>query len=137
MYKNDPPGRSIFDCGVLAYDYANGVKMSFTQNVFHPRGMPSGGQNLLVYGTKGAVDLMYSTTMYPLERDAKPQVLAAKREQDGDNPHIVAFFESVLKGAPSPADITIGATAALTSIMGHEAMVKQAVVKWSDMGVNL
>ena len=31
LYKNDPPGRTIFDCGVLSYDYANGVKMSFTR----------------------------------------------------------------------------------------------------------
>ena len=35
MYKNDPPGRTIFDCGSLTYEYPNGVKMSFTQNVFH------------------------------------------------------------------------------------------------------
>ena len=40
MYKNDPPGRTIFDCGSLIYRYPNGVMMSFTQNVFHPRSMP-------------------------------------------------------------------------------------------------
>jgi hypothetical protein len=31
----------------------------------------------------------------------------------------------------------IGATAALTSILGHLAMTKERVVEWSEMGVNL
>ena len=58
LYKNDPPGRTIFDCGSLTYEYPKGVKMSFTQNVFHPASMPNGNQYVYVYGTKGAVDLM-------------------------------------------------------------------------------
>ena len=66
LYKNDPPGRNIFDCGILAYDYPNGAKMSFTQNVFHPAGLP-GNQYVYVYGTKGAVDLLPSTNMYSLQ----------------------------------------------------------------------
>jgi len=75
MYKNDPPGRSIFDCGTLSYDYPGGVKMSFTQNVFHPRAMPNGNQYIYVYGTKGAVDLMGSPMLYlPSERQGTPLV---------------------------------------------------------------
>ena len=66
LYRNDPPGRTIFDCGTLSYEYPGGVLMSFTQNVFHPRSMPNGGQYIYVYGTKGAVDLMGTPTMYPI-----------------------------------------------------------------------
>jgi hypothetical protein len=43
----------------------------------------------------------------------------------------------VTQGAKSPADITIGATAALTSILGHEAMTREKIVNWSDLGVEL
>jgi predicted dehydrogenase len=136
MFKNDPPGRTIFDCGILAFDYSNGVKMSFTQNVFHPRGMPNPNQNIYVYGTKGGVDLLYSTMMYPMARDAQPVALAEK-QQEAQHAHITAFYDSITKGTPSPADITIGATAALTAILGHEAMVKEKVVNWSDLGVEL
>jgi predicted dehydrogenase len=136
MYKNDPPGRTIFDCGSLTYEYPNGVKMSFTQNVFHPRGMPNGNQLIYVYGTKGAVDLLSTATMYPLARDSQPSVLAQK-QQENQHAHEAAFYDSITKGARPPADITIGATAALTSILGHEAMVKQAVVSWSDLGVDV
>jgi predicted dehydrogenase len=136
LHKNDPPGRTIFDCGVLCFDYPNGVKLSFTQNVFHARLMPNNNQNLYVFGTKGSVDLLYSTMMYPLERDGKPSALAEK-QQEPPHAHITAFYDCITKGAPSPADITIGATAALTSILGHEAMVRGTVVKWSDLGVDL
>jgi len=136
LYKNQPPGRTIFDCGSITYEYPNGIKMSFTQNVFHPRGLPAGNQYIYVYGTKGAVDLMGSATMYPLERDAQPVVLAEKVEE-ARHGHITALYDAITKGTALPADITVGATAALTAILGHEAMVKQTVVKWSDLGVDV
>ena len=136
LYKNDPPGRTIFDCGILAYDYPNGAKMSFTQSVFHPSGLPNGNQYIYVYGTKGAVDLLPSTNMYPLGPKAPGTPLAVKT-QEAPHAHITAFYDSITKNAPNPADITVGATGALTSIMGHLAMTKQKVVTWEELGVNL
>jgi myo-inositol 2-dehydrogenase/D-chiro-inositol 1-dehydrogenase len=136
LFKNDPPGRTIFDCGSLTFTYPKGVMMSFTQNVFHPRTMPNGNQYIWVYGTKGAVDLLQTATMYPLDRDGHLSVLAEKQQEE-THAHITAFYDCVTKGAKSPADITIGATAALTSILGHEAMTKEKVVTWSDLGVNV
>jgi predicted dehydrogenase len=136
LYKNDPPGRTIFDCGSLTFDYPKGIKMSFTQNVFHPRSMPNGNQYVYVYGTKGAVDLMQTSTMYPLDREGTPSVLAEKQPEE-THAHITAFYDCVTKGAKSPADIVVGATAALTSILGHEAMVKEKIVTWSELGVKV
>ncbi len=136
LYKNDPPGRNIFDCGSITYEYPNGVQLSFTQNVFHPRGLPLGGQYVFVYGTKAAVDLMYSTNRYALDGKGEAEPLAPKQEEP-PHAHTTAFYDCITNGRPSPADITIGATAALTAILGHEAMVKQAVVKWSDFGIVL
>ncbi len=136
LYKNDPPGRTIFDCGLLTFDYPNGVKMSFTQNVFHPRGMPNGNQYIYVYGSKGAVDLLSNTMMYPAAGGGKPSELALKQEEQ-THAHITAFYACVTQGGKSPADITIGATAALTAILGHEAMSKEKIVTWSDLGVEL
>lgn len=136
-YKNDPPGRTIFDCGTLSFDYPNELKLSFTQNVFDPRGMPNGGQYVYVYGTKGAIDLMApQATAYPLTRDGQPSVVSTKAD-DQQSAHIAAFYASVARGAKPPADITIGATAALTSILGNEAMVKGRVIQWSELGVEL
>jgi myo-inositol 2-dehydrogenase / D-chiro-inositol 1-dehydrogenase len=135
LYKNDPPGRTIFDCGSITYDYPKSVKMSFTQNVFHPASMPNGNQYVYVYGSKGAVDLM-TASMYPAEKGSQPVVLSPKIQED-EFAHIAAFYDSIVHGTPPPVDIKVGATAALTAILGHEAMVQEKVVSWSDLGVEL
>ena len=123
-YKNDPPGRTALDCGTLSYDYPKSLKLSFSQNVFHPRGLPNPGQYIHVFGTKGAVDLLApEATAYPLPGE-QPTVLSTKAE-DQQEAHIAAFYASILNGAKPPADIIIGATAALTAILGNEAMFKR------------
>jgi predicted dehydrogenase len=135
-YKNVPPGRTIFDGGSLTYEYPSGAELSFTQNVYHPRGMPNNNQYIYVYGLKGAVDLMYSTNLYLHEGDGKPTPLTVKSEES-PHAHTTAFYDCITKGAKSPADIMVGATAALTAILGHEAMVRRKVVDWTDLGVEL
>jgi myo-inositol 2-dehydrogenase/D-chiro-inositol 1-dehydrogenase len=137
FYKNDPPGRTIFDCGTISYEYPGGVTMSFTQNVFHPRGLPNGNQFVYVYGTKGAINLMGTPTMYALSGDSGPVVIGQKAEPPDPHAHIAAFYSSVVNGTKLPADITIGATAALTAILGHQAMAKQQVVDWRSLGVEI
>ncbi len=137
-YKNDPPGRTIFDCGSITYDYPGGVKMSFTQNVFHPRGLPCAGQYIYVFGSQAGVDLMgqqQPATAYPLGQGA-PTVLAS-REGDQMTAHQAAFFDAIVNGGKPPAHVVIGATAALTAILGHRAMVKGEVVTWKDLGVDV
>ncbi len=138
LYKNDPPGRDIMDHSSITYDYANGVKMSFTQLVFHPRGMPGANQLINVYGSKGAVELMNTTNFYPLGSvaGATPAPLAEKVDEPRDA-HIAAFYNCVRNGAKSPADIVVGATAALTAILGHETCVQEKVVTWSSLGVDV
>src|SRR5499427_1375277 len=114
LWKDDPPGRTNMDGYSLSYEYANGVKMSYTQVFFHPRGMPGNGQTTYVYGTKGGVDLEKATA-YSLDRDTKPMVLAEKVQEDR-HAHMAAFFHCIRTGAKSPADITVAATAALTAV---------------------
>lgn len=135
FYKNDPPGRTIFDCGLLTYDYENGAKMAYSQSVFHPRQMPGNNQALHVFGTKGAVDLMPSTNMYPLA--GGEMTTLAPKGQESPHAHVAAFYDCITKNGKNPADITVGATAALTAIMGHLAMTKQKVITWNELGVNL
>ncbi len=136
LYKNDPPGRDIMDHSSITFEYPNGVKMSFTQLVFHPRGMPAANQMIYVYGSKGAVDLMNNSMLYPLGAGGTPSPLADKVEEPRDA-HITAFYNCIQNGAKSPADITIGATAALTAILGHETCTQERVVTWSSLGVDV
>ena len=135
LWKNDPPGRTNMDGYTLSYEYANGVKMSYTQTFFHPAGLPAGGQFTNVYGTKGAVSLD-TCQFYPLAKGEKPVVLS-EPQKESDSPHIAAFYQAIRSGSKPAADITIGATAALTAIMGREAIYTGKVVSWKDLGVSV
>jgi predicted dehydrogenase len=135
LWKNDPPGRTNMDGYSLSYEYANGVKLSFTQTFFHPSGLPEGGQYTNVYGTKGAVSLD-TCKFYPLAKNAQPVTLS-EPQNEKDAPHLASFFEAIRTGSKPNADLAIGATAALTAIMGREAIYNRSVVKWADMGVQI
>jgi myo-inositol 2-dehydrogenase/D-chiro-inositol 1-dehydrogenase len=99
--------------------------------------LPNGNQYIYVYGTKGAVDLMGAPTLYALSGVSKPVVLTEKPQQKDQYSHIAAFCNLVVNGEKLPADIVIGATAALTAILGHQAMTRQQVVDWNGLGVEL
>ncbi|HEY2018189.1 MAG TPA: Gfo/Idh/MocA family oxidoreductase [Bryobacteraceae bacterium] len=135
LWKDDPPGRTNMDGYSLTYDYPKGVKLSFTQVFFHPQGLPGGGQYYYVYGSKGAVDVL-SGKFYPRENGAPPEVIF-QPARERDDPHVAAFFEAVRTGKKPPADIEIGATAALTAILGREAIYRKTVTRWSDFKIDI
>jgi predicted dehydrogenase len=135
LWKNDPPGRTNMDGYTLSYDYANGVKLSYTQVFFHPNGMPGSGQTNYVFGTKGGVDLN-TATAYSFGRGAKPVVLAEQVREPG-SAHMAAFLESIRTGKKPPAGIDEAATAALTAIMGRESIYRRQTVTWESLGVRL
>ena len=135
LYKNKPQGRDIMDHQSITYDYANGVKMSFTQMVFHPRKMPANNQIINVYGSKGSVELMNSTTFYSL--DGTQQSILSPKVEEKNDAHIVAFYDCIQNGTKSNADVIIGATAALTAILGNEVCLQGKVLQWSDLGVEV
>jgi hypothetical protein len=47
------------------------------------------------------------------------------------------FFDCVRTGKKPFADIDVAATAALTAIMGREAIYRKRVMTWDEMGVKL
>jgi predicted dehydrogenase len=134
-YKNDPPGRTIYDGYGLMYEYPNDVRLSYTQLAYHARGLPHGGGYTLVYGTKGSVDID-TAMMYSLEPKTQPVELAPKVEEDR-HAHTVAFLQAIRTGKKPNVDVETGARAALTAILGNEAMYKKKVANWSDFGVDL
>ena len=136
LYKDDPPGRSIMDGYTLSYDYPSGVKLYFTQMVFHPKGLPGGGQFVHVYGQKGACDLMGDTNVYPLDGKTPPFELAAKADEY-PHAHMRAFYDCIRGNGKNPADVTVGATGALTAIMGHQAITTGKIVEWKSIAGEL
>ncbi len=142
LMKNEPPGRINTDCYTLSYEYANGVKMSFSQLGFHPSGLPYGGQGYQIYGTEGAVEVVYAnvgkTIFYPRKSGAKPQVLSESADDAPQDFHFKAFFDAVRSGKTDVAGgLEVGAVAALTSIMGREAFTRKKIMTWNEMSVEL
>jgi hypothetical protein len=108
------------------------VRLSFTQVFFHPSGLPGGGSYYYVYGTRGAVDVL-GGKFYPRESRAQPEIVV-QPANERDDPHVAAFFEAVRTGGKPPAGIDIGETAALTAILGREAIYRKTVTRWADFG---
>lgn len=135
FYKDSPKGRNIMDHQSITYDYANGVKLSFTQLVFHPKHMPGGNQTINVYGSKGSVELMNDTNFYSLDGKAQ-RLLSPKVEQKSDA-HTVAFYNCILNGKKSNADINIGASGALTAILGNQVCEQARVIHWDEFEVDV
>ena len=135
LWVNDPPGRTNMDGYTLSFEYGSGLKMSFTQMAFHPRGLPFSGQHAFVYGTQGAVDLD-TATYYPRE-NGKPEVLAPADPRTDAAPHMTSFYECIRTGRRPVCDIEVGATATLTAILGREAMYRKKVLSWADLGVRI
>jgi hypothetical protein len=90
-----------------------------------------------VYGTEGAVDLS-AGVYYPRARKSQPvKLVEGAPQRGGRDTHIAAFFESIRTGAKPPADLTIGATGALTAILGREAIYRKKMMTWKELGVEI
>jgi hypothetical protein len=136
MSPNQPPGRSITDGYTVSFDYPGGAKVSFTQVAFHPRELPFGGEQTYVYGTAGAVALE-SGTFYPKDPQVAKVLLGERKRENREGRHIALFFDCIRSGAKPETDVVLGATAALTAILGREAMYRQKVMTWQELGVDI
>jgi len=135
LWVNDPPGRTNMDGYTLSYEYANGVDLSFTQVAFHPSAVPLPYSQTFVYGSEGTVHLE-TALFYPRRRGAKPEVVA---EAVKERPHaaIEAFYESIRTGTTPVTNIKVGALAAMTSILGREAIYRKKMLSWAELGVEI
>jgi predicted dehydrogenase len=131
-----PPDRTITDGYTLSFDYPDGVKMAFTQVQFHPPDLPFGGEQTFVYGTTGAVALE-NGTFYPRTRQDKPVALTERKRENREARHIGLFIDCIRSGNRPETDIVVGATAALTAILGREAMYRRKVLAWKELGVEV
>ena len=99
--------------------------------------MPLPYSQTFVYGSEGCMHLE-TATFYPRKRGAKP-VVVVEQSATQENPHaaIVAFYESVRTGKPPVTDVKVGALAAMTSILGREAIYRGKMLSWEELGVEI
>ncbi len=68
-----------------------------------------------------------------------PVTIDERSFEQGDalKAEIESFLDCIRTGKPSPAGIDIAATAALTAIMGRDAIYSKGVKTWKEMGVEI
>ena len=133
------PGSVMMDGFSVEYVYLNGIHLDYSQLYMHPRGLRklANGQWYTVFGQKGALDMTHEGAEFyemngPSGRDIIPPELKNAKENAMEQ-----FLACIRENRRPFADIQVGATAALTTIMGREAIYRQRSVSWDDLGVNL
>jgi predicted dehydrogenase len=146
-----PAGTAMLDGFSVEYIYQNEMHVDYSQMSFHPRRfreLPS-GMWYAIFGEKGSVFLTHETaTFHDLygENDPVDMLSPAVKElakkwsrngtQEGENA-MTEFFNCIREGRKPAAGIQEAAIAALTAIMGREAIYKGRSVTWKEMGVEV
>jgi len=135
-----PPGRRMMDGFSVQYVYDEDTHLDYTQLYFHARGIKEipNGQYYMIYGTKGSIFLTHgSATFYEMQGDQEPVDLISPGTTDKKENAMEEFYAAIRDGRRPFADIHVGATAALTAILGREAIYRGESVEWNELGVNL
>jgi predicted dehydrogenase len=142
--KPIPAGTILMDGFSVEFIYENEVHCQYSHVSFHPRTMKAlpSGQWYTIFGEKGSVFMTpESAEFFDLHGESEPQDmvkdLADKSVSNANATALADFFSSVREKRQPFADIKVGATAALTAILGREAIYKGRSVSWNEMGITL
>jgi len=134
--KPIPAGSVMMDGFSVSYLYENDMHLDYSQLYLHPRQLKElrNGQWYMVFGEKGSLEIN-SGTLYPMHGEATrfftPEIEHGREDAMGQ------FFAAIREGRKPYADVTIAATAALTAILGREAIYRRRMVTWKELGVDL
>jgi predicted dehydrogenase len=142
VYLNDPkpPGTEYMDAYSVMYQYENNVNLTYSEAHLHPRGLKelANGSWYVVFGEKGAVTIKSrSGLFYEMQEAGEPRELLTPPQQETKENAIGEFFNAIREKRQPFAGITVAATAALTTIMGREAIYQKRMVTWKELGVTV
>jgi len=132
-----PAGTLMMDGFSVEYIYENDLHLDYSQLYMHPRSLKvlRGGQWYMVFGSEGALDLT-NGTLYKM--DAVEAVELLRPEERGEKENAMSEFYACIRENRKPvADIKVAATAALTAILGREAIYRRRSVTWQELGVSV
>lgn len=134
-----PAGTLMMDGFSVEYIHESDTHVDYSQLYLHPRGLKDlkNGQWYVIFGEKGAIELSHSSwTFHEMYGDAPPRVF---EPEEGDLTLAAQkdFFACIREGRKPFGDVKVGATAALTTIMGREAIYKRRMVTWDELGVTV
>lgn len=133
-----PAGAAMMDGFSVMYVYENDMHLDYSQLYLHPRGLKelANAQWYLIFGEKGAVNLTKGL-LYEMHAEGEPAEIVPPSLRTARETAVEDFFACVREGRKPFADIKVGATAALTAILGREAIYRRRSVPWKDLGVEI
>jgi predicted dehydrogenase len=134
---SQPAGSAFLDGFSVEYIYENGMNLSYSQLYLHPRSLKElrNGQWYYVFGEKGTIEIN-SGTFYPMHETEPKRFFTQEIEKTPENA-TAEFFACIREKRQPFADIKVAATAALTAIMGREAIYRRRMVTWKGLGVTV
>jgi predicted dehydrogenase len=135
--KPIPAGTVMMDGFSVEYIYENDMHLDYSQLYLHPQTLKelANWQWYLIFGEKGAVNLSRGILYAHSER--APRELLKPEIRDGKENAMSEFYASIRENRKPFADERVGATAALTAILGREAIYRRRMVTWKELGVTV
>lgn len=134
--KTIPAGSVMMDGFSVSYIYENDMHLDYSQLYLHPRQMKElkNGQWYIVFGSEGSLEIN-GGMVYPMWGEAKKYL--TPEIENGKEDAMAQFMRCIREKKNPFASIEVGATAALTAIMGREAIYKRRMVTWKELGVEV
>ena len=135
-----PAGKLMMDGFSVSYIYDNDMHLDYNQLYLHPRGLKEipNGQWYMIHGKKGTVFMTHSSAVFhDMQGEAEPLDLIPQELKEAKENAMGEFYACIREGRQPFADVRVGATAALTGILGREAIYKGASVSWNELGVTV
>jgi predicted dehydrogenase len=135
--KPIPAGTLMMDGFSVEYVYENDMHLDYSQLYLHPRSLKelANGQWYFVFGEKGAIDLSKGILYQHASEETRALVTPAVR--DANENAVTEFYACIRENRKPAADIKVAAVAALTAIMGREAISRRRRVTWKELGVTV
>ena len=136
--KPIPAGTLMMDGFSVEYIYENDVHLDYSQLYMHPRALKELANNqwYMAFGDQGSVDVSEGF-YYPMHATGAPRDLLTPELRESKEKAMEDFFACILEKRQPFAGITVAATAALTAILGREAIYRRRSVDWKELGVTI
>ncbi len=133
-----PASRAMMDGFSVMYVYENDMHLDYSQLYLHPRSLKDlvNYQWYMVFGERGTLDLSRGL-FYEMHAAAPPREVVPASVREAKENAVEDFFACIREGRKPFADITVAATAALTVILGREAIYRGRSVTWKELGVEI
>lgn len=134
--KTIPAGTVMMDGFSVEYIMENDMHVDYSQLYLHPRQLKElrNGQWYIVFGEKGSIEIN-SGMLYPMY--GEPSKFFTPEMESTREDAMAQFLKCIREGCQPFADVKVGATAALTAIMGREAIYRRRMVTWKELGVDV